>query len=67
MDISIKYKEGTKFVDRVILDISPMESLDILKALNFAFDSPEINPLDRLSMGRILKDWKDFNDSGWER
>lgn len=67
MDISIKHKEGTKFVDRVILDIDPIESLSILKALRFALDNPEVNPLDKISMGQILRDWKAFNDSGWEQ
>lgn len=51
-------------VKKVIFEMTPIESLDIIDALNIAIESNLTNPVDRIDMGRIYKILKDRHN--WE-
>ena len=63
MDIKIKYKGDTNFVDKVVLTVSPIESLVILKSLRFFSSNPYMNEVDKVTAQKILDDWQEFTNT----
>ena len=51
-------------VKKVIFEMTPIESLNIIGALNIAIESNLTNPVDRIDMRRIHKILKDRHN--WE-